>query len=273
VHEYERLQLILRAQNIPLVEAAAEAEEIARRDPGNPFAHNTVASLAYRAGRLGVAERAYRRALELDPDRPAVRQNYGKLLRDLGRLDDSERELRAALAQTDAVDARTRASLAQTLALVGKTQEADALAAEALRIEPNDPEALLARARVKAAMGKTEEAVASFRAAAAGGEPDARIELALALLHGGDVAAARSEAAAVLKERAGHPWALAVLGQTLVREGQRDEGLAALRRAQAARPRRPEAWLTLAEGFAAAGDTAAAEACRRAARELQGAAS
>jgi arylsulfatase A-like enzyme/Tfp pilus assembly protein PilF len=270
VREYERLQLILRAHNMPLAEAAAEASAIALKDPGNPFAHNTVASLAYRAGRLREAAGAYRRALELDPDRPAVRQNYGKLLRDMGRLQESEKELRLAVEQTDAVDARTRASLAQTLALVGKTQEAEAVAAEALRIEPNDPETLLARARVKAAMGRKDEAAESFRAAAAAGEPDARIELALLLLRSGDAAAAGSEAEAVLKERPGHPWALGVLGQALVREGRRDEGLAALRRGQAARPRRPEAWLTLAEGFDAANDKAAAEACRRAAWELIG---
>ncbi len=268
VREYERLQLILRAQNIPLVQAAAEAAAIALKDPGNPFAHNTLASLSYRAGRLREAARAYRRALELDPDRPAVRQNYGKLLRDMGRLEESEKELRLALAQTDAVDGRTRSSLAQTLVRVGKAQEAEALADEALRIEPNDPEALLARARVKAAMGKKDEAIESFRAAAAGGEVDARIEIALLLLRSGDAAGARAEADAILQEQAGHPWALAVLGQALVREGRRDEGLVALRRGQAARPRRPEAWLTLAEGFEAANDKVAAEACRRAAREL-----
>ncbi|HEV7502880.1 MAG TPA: tetratricopeptide repeat protein, partial [Vicinamibacteria bacterium] len=67
----------------------------------------------------------------------------------------------------------------------------------------------------------------------------------------------------------GHPWALAVMGQVLVLEGRRDEGLALLRRAEAARPRRPEAWLSLAEGFEAAKDTAAAARCRQAARALR----
>ena len=270
VHTYERLQVILRAQNMPLAQAATEAAAIAEQDPGNPFAFSTVASLEYRAGRLAEAGRAFRRALELNPDRPALRQNYGKLLRDMGRLDESEKELRLALAQTDAVDVRTRASLAQTLALVGKTAEAEALVAAALRIEPNDPDALLARARVKTALGKNQEALDSFRAAASGGDPDARIELALALLRLGDFAGARSEAGAVLEKSGGHPWAMAVVGEALVREGRRDEGLAALRRSQAARPRRPEAWLTLAEGFDAANDKPAAEACRRAARELRG---
>jgi hypothetical protein len=89
VQFYERMQIILRAQNIPLDRASAEAAAIAEADPGNPFAQTTVASLAYRAGHLAAAARAYRRSLELDPDRPAVRQNYGKLLRDMDRLEDS----------------------------------------------------------------------------------------------------------------------------------------------------------------------------------------
>ena len=52
-------------------------------------------------------------------------------------------------------------------------------------------------------------------------------------------------------------------------EGRRDDGLAALKRGVAARPKRPQAWMSLAAGFAAAHDEASAEACRRALKELQ----
>jgi len=270
VRLFERLQVILRAQQVPLERAAAEAAEIASQDPGNPFAYTTVASLAYRAGRLGEAAAGFHRALELDPERPDIRQNYGKLLRDMDRLEDSEKELRLALAQTDAQDARTRASLAETLAREGKTGEALAMVADALRIEPGDPEALAAQGRALAVQGRLEEAIKSLRAAAAGGEPDARIELARLLVRAGDRAGARAALDDVLRANPAHPWALAVMGQVLVLEGRRDEGLGLLRRAEAARPRRPEAWLSLAEGFAAAKDTGSAERCRQAARALRG---
>src|SRR6185503_3655123 len=73
VRLFERLQVILRAHDIPLPRAAAA--EIAEKDPGNPFAFTTVASLAYRSGRLADAAVAFHRALELDPDRPDIRQN------------------------------------------------------------------------------------------------------------------------------------------------------------------------------------------------------
>ncbi len=270
VQLFERLQVILRAQDIPLARAAAEAAEIAEEDPGNPFAHTTVASLAYRAGRLAEAARAFHLALELDPERPDVRQNYGKLLRDMDRLEDSEKELRLALAQTDAQDARTRSSLAETLARLGKTEEALRLVADALRIEPGDTEALAAQGRVFAAEGRLDEAAKSLVEAAAGGDPDARIELARVHVRRGDYAHARETLDAVLGANPAHPWALAVLGQVLVLEGRRDEGLVLLRRAEAAHPKRPEAWLSLAEGFDAARDPASAARCRQAARALRG---
>ncbi len=268
VELYDRLQVVLRAQNIPLDRATDEAAAIAAQDPGNPFAHSTVASLAYRRGRLAEAEAAYRRSLALDPDQAGVRQNYGKLLRDMDRLPDSERELRAALAQTDADDVRTRASLAQTLALLGKNEEALHLVADALRIEPHDPESLAVKGRLSEAAGRFADAEASLSAAADGGDVDARIELARFHLRRGEAAKARSDAERVLSAQAGHPWALAVLGQAQVLEGRRDLGLATLRRAEALHPRRPEAWSSLADGFAAAQDQAAAARCRAAARAL-----
>ncbi|TMB55121.1 MAG: tetratricopeptide repeat protein [Chloroflexi bacterium] len=270
VQFYERMQIILRAQNIPLERASAEAVAIAEADPGNPFAQTTVASLAYRAGRLSTAARAYHRSLELDPDRPAVRQNYGKLLRDMNRMEDSEKELRFALQQTDASDRRTRSSLAETLVLVGKTEEAGRLIGELLRTEPKDPEALAAQGRLFAAQGKLEEAAKSLAAAAASADTDARIDLARVYTRLGDHARAREEAGAVLTTNPGHPWALAVLGQVVILQGHREEGLTLLRRAEAARPRRPEAWRSLAEGFDAARDGAAAARCRRAAQALRG---
>jgi predicted Zn-dependent protease len=112
--------------------------------------------------------------------------------------------------------------------------------------------------------------VKSLGAAADSGDTDARIDLARLYVRMGDLARAREEAGAVVTANPGHPWALAVLGQAVVLEGHRDEGLALLRRAEAARPRRPEAWLSLAEGFDAAKDRLAAARCRQAAQALRG---
>src|SRR5262249_38674379 len=139
-----------------------------------------------------------------------------------------------------------------------------------LRIEPGNTEALAAQGRVLAAQGKLDEAAKSLASAAAGGDPDARIELARVEVRRGDLGAARAALQSVLVANPAHPWAMAVLGQVRVMEGGRGEGLALLRRAEAARPRRPEAWLSLAEGYEAARDGAAAVRCRQAAQALRG---
>jgi Flp pilus assembly protein TadD len=198
-----------------------------------------------------------------------VRQNYGKLLRDMDRLEDSEKELRLALEQTDASDRRTRSSLAETLTLVGKTDEAGRLIGDLLRSDAADPEALAAQGRLLSARGKLEEAAKSLSAAADSGDTDARIDLARVYVRMGDLPRAREAAGAVIATTPGHPWALAVLGQIVVLQGHREEGLALLRRAEASRPRRPEAWLSLAEGFEAAKDPGAAARCRHAAQALR----
>src|SRR5207249_5596678 len=96
---YDRLQVALAAQGPALPHAFAEIDAIVAADPANPFAHGALATMSYQYGSLAVAAREFARVLELEPDRPGVRQNYGKLLRDLERYEDSERELRLALAQ------------------------------------------------------------------------------------------------------------------------------------------------------------------------------
>jgi arylsulfatase A-like enzyme len=268
VHLYERLQVIQRPQTMSLDQALAEALGIRDQDPGNPFAYQTVASLAYRTGRLGESARAYRRALELDPDRPSVRQSFGKLLRELGRLEESEKELRLAVEQTDPEDVRTRASLVETLALRGKAEEAGALVEWLVAKAAKDPEALRAQGRWLIAQGRVEDAAPVMQQASSGPDADPLAELAEAWLAKGDAPKARAAAEAALQRMPGQPWATALLGHALILEGRRDEGLATLRRGVAARPKRPQAWQSLAEGFTAGRDLASAEACRRAAQAL-----
>jgi choline-sulfatase len=266
---YEQLQVLQRPQKIGHEQALVEAVAISEQDPGNPFGHQTVASLAYRIGRLGVAARAYRHALELDPERPMVRQNFGKLLRELGRLEESEKELRLAVEQTGADDLRTRASLVETLVLAGKLDEAGKLADGLFARGPKDPDVLRARGRWLIATGRIEEAAQAMNEAAVATDADPLAELAAAWIGKGEGAKAQAAAEAALQRTPGQPWATGLLGHALVLQGRREAGVLALRKAMQTRPKRPQAWLSLAAGFAAARDEASAAACRRAARELQ----
>jgi choline-sulfatase len=262
VELYDRLQAATVAKGPALARAFEDVQAITKLDPDNPFAFGTLASMAYRYGSLSVAAHSFARALELDPDRPGVRQNYGKLLRELQRYPESERELRLAVAQSDD-DARTRVSLADTLVAERRDAEAATLLDAVLRKEPADPEALGVKARLLAAQGRVRDALPYFEKAAAGSEPEPFIELGRAYLAAGDLDKARGAADEALRRSPGHPWAFALLGDVLVRGGQRPAGIEYLERAMAIGPRRPVVWQTLADAFDAAHDAARAAECRR----------
>jgi predicted Zn-dependent protease len=243
--------------------AVEELVRITKIDPGNPYGQYALGNLAYRTGRLRLADAAYARALDLDPDRPGMRLTYGRLLRDLGRLEESERQLRMAVEQTTKDDVRTRVSLAETLISLKKLDEAQPILRAALDQWPDHIEALAANGRLLVAAGRGRDAIPFLEKAAAGTDPEPWVELARAHLGLGDLAEAREAGAEALRRSSGHPWALAVTGHVLILEGKRDEGLSALKRALAAHPRRPEAWLSLAAAFDAAGDSRQSAACRR----------
>jgi arylsulfatase A-like enzyme/Tfp pilus assembly protein PilF len=264
---YDQLQQALVVRGPGLPRAFAQIESIVAADPGNPFAHGALATMSYQYGSLTVAAREFARVLEIEPDRPGVRQNYGKLLRDLGRYADSERELRAALVQTPEDDSRLTISLAETLIAERKLDEADRLISSALAKQPRDPEALGAKGRLLLAQGRAPDAITYLEQATSTSDPEPFIELARGTLQAGQAARARDAAGEALRRSPGHPWAMAVLGAALVRDGQRTAGVDYLRRALAAGPRRPVVWESLAEGFEAANDPALAATCRQRAAE------
>jgi arylsulfatase A-like enzyme/tetratricopeptide (TPR) repeat protein len=261
---FERLQALTTARGGQLAAAAQEAAAIAARDPGNPFAHFTAASVAYRAGDLEGAGQAFARALALEPDAFALRASYGTLLRERGALAASEKELRVAQAQSPAGDDAARIALAETLSAAGKWDEADRLLDEVLSRAPSDRRALLARGRLRFQESRMVEAVADLERAQ--GDDEAAIALARAWVRLGGTAQAEAALAGVLRGSPGHPWALAVLAHARANAGRRAEALALLGRAESARPRRADAWLTLAEAYAAAGEPAAAARARQQAR-------
>jgi len=269
---YDRLQAATSVAGAALPAAFADVQEVTRLDPNNPFAFGTLASMAYRYGSLVVAARAFMRTLEIDPDRPGIRQNYGKLLRELGRYDESERELRIALVQTTDDDFRTRVNLADTLVDLKKTAEAETLLTGVLAREPKDPEALAARGRLLVAQGRPADAVAALDQAMTSADPDVLIDLATAYVAANRMDRARDAASEALRRTPGHPWAMAILGQVLVRDGQAAQGLAYLQRAFQIGPRRPAVWDALAAGFDAAGRAGEATRCRREAQALRDAA-
>jgi arylsulfatase A-like enzyme/predicted Zn-dependent protease len=268
VELYDRLQAASLASGPALARAFDDVLAITRTDPGNPFAFGTLASMAYRFGSLTVAAEAFARALELDPDRPGVRQNYGKLLRELDRLPESEQQLRLALAQAGEDDVRTTVNLTETLIAEGKLDEARRSIDAVLAREPRHPEALAAKGHLLIRENRAAEAVVVLEQAAAGTDPEPFIELAETALAAGDRAKARAAIDDAMRRSPAHPWALAVAGRLLAADGQRAAALDYLHRAAAAGPRRPAVWRSLAAGFESVGDSAEAARCRQRAAEI-----
>ena len=265
---YDRLQSASAAHGPALAHAFEEVQAITKIDPDDPFAFGTLASMAYRYGSLTLAADAFARTLELDADRPGVRQNYGKLLRELERYDESERQLRIALEQAGDDDARARINLAETLIAAGKTDEAGRSIDVVLAKDPRHPEALAAKGRLLLREGRSADSLTYFEQAKAPSDPESFIELAEAALAAGDRAKAQSAANEALRLNPSHPWALAVAGRILATDGQLAAGRQYLARAFAAGPRRPAVWRSLAAGFDATGDAVSAARCRRQADAL-----
>ena len=134
--------------------------------------------------------------------------------------------------------------------------------------EPAHPEALGAKGRLLAAQGRTKDALRYFEKATATSDPEPFIELAAAYLAAEEIGKARETAGEALRKSPGHPWAMAVLGAALVRDGQRAAGVEYLNRAFSAGPRRPIVWHSLADGFELANQPARAALCRKQAAAL-----
>jgi arylsulfatase A-like enzyme/Tfp pilus assembly protein PilF len=262
VHLLERLEAIEYAAGASLRPALAEALRIAEQEDGNPYAHLVVAGLASRGGELALAEEALTRSLALDPGRTLVRAQLGALLRRRGKLADSERELRLAVAEGPADDWTVQVGLAETLIEERRLDEAEAILSRVLAASPNHEAALAARGRLRVLQGRGDEALAALERAASGGRIDAVLELADAELSLGRTESAREAAGRVLERSNAHPWALGIAGHALVLEGQKEEGLRLLERALEAGPRRARVWQRLAAGFEAAGRGDLATRCR-----------
>jgi Tfp pilus assembly protein PilF len=260
---YERLESLQSATGPAIAPAIREIASILAQDPGSPFAHFVMAAVAWRGGQLELAERAFRRTLELDPDRPVIRQYYGQLLREEGRLAESERELRIAAEQAPAYDHVTRVNLAETLTARADFEAAREILDGVLAREPAHEEARAAMGRLLLRSGRAREALTYLEGAAEGGSVDTLLDLAGAYLALPDPARAAEAAAHALYRHPGHPRALGILGHALVLQGQRAEGVALLDRALSIGPRRADVWQALAAAFDAAGETKSADRCRR----------
>ncbi len=148
---------------LPVDETVAKAEEAVRR----ALALNDASVLAYRAlGLLSAlrwdwpeAQRAYLRALQLDPGSSTAHYSYGNhFLAPVGRVEEAEREIRTAL-DLDPLSRTFSQGLCQTLYYTRRYEEAVVQARHTLELEEDYPLVRSLLAACYSAMGRTDEAI------------------------------------------------------------------------------------------------------------------
>src|SRR5438132_1632790 len=125
-------------------EARAKLEEVLKREPGRPEAHNALGVAYASEGSPDAAAAEFRRAIELDPRNARAYNNQGNLLRSMQRLDDAAIAYRKAIELSPRyVDALN--GLGAVLVQQGRPQEAIAAFDAALQVAPDFYEAQLNR--------------------------------------------------------------------------------------------------------------------------------
>jgi tetratricopeptide (TPR) repeat protein len=134
----------------------AAAERAVQLDPLLAEAHAALALAYARDSQWGEAEKSFRRAIELDPNRSSTYTDFALwLLYVLGRNDEALGQLRIAQ-KTDPLSPEVRLALALTLTSTGRYEQA---AAECLKMPVEDSLRKQCLARGKLGEGRIDEAI------------------------------------------------------------------------------------------------------------------
>jgi len=136
------------------------AEKAYRRavalEPGHARACNNLGAVLVYRGRIDEALAAYRQALSLDPDQPEANRNLAILTQDPRAWEAAIRGFRRRVAE-DPSDARAHASLADIYRGLGRVEDARASLERALALEPGDAEAHYGKAMLLLTAGDYAE--------------------------------------------------------------------------------------------------------------------
>ena len=158
-------KLLARAVECLKEEQFEEAEricrEIIRNNPGNVEAIRLMGRMAARQNRVGIAERQYRKALEIAPDYTGVIVDLGKLLRDDDRFEEAIACFRQAI-EMEPGNARLHDLLANALAPAALTYEAIEAYQKAIDLNPKLGIAWLGLGHMLKTVGRQKEAIEAY---------------------------------------------------------------------------------------------------------------
>jgi tetratricopeptide (TPR) repeat protein len=142
-------------------EAERICREIIRNYPGNVEAFRLMGRMAARQNRVGIAERQYRKALEIAPDYTGVIVDLGKLLRDDDRFEEAIACFRQAI-EMEPENARFHDLLANALAPAALTYEAIKAHQRAIELDPKLGIAWLGLGHMLKTVGRQQEAIEAY---------------------------------------------------------------------------------------------------------------
>jgi TolB-like protein/DNA-binding winged helix-turn-helix (wHTH) protein len=155
---YALHSIVFPVQHTPdeLAKMRAAGEKAIQLDPLLAEAHEALAVIFARDGQWEQAEKSFRRAIELDPNRSSTYLNYSDwLLTVLGRNDEALQQLRVA-EKLDPLSPQVHRSLAWALIDVGRYDEA---AEYSLKLPADHFTKWMILARARLGQGRTTEAI------------------------------------------------------------------------------------------------------------------
>lgn len=121
-------------------DTAAAIEIVVAANPDSASHHTLLGLVRVSQKRTGEAEKEFRRALELEPDRDLALAGLADLLTDTGRPDEARRMLEAAVGRK-ADQPEVRMALGRLYSRSGRVEEASREMIEAARLDPSSPSA------------------------------------------------------------------------------------------------------------------------------------
>lgn len=198
-------------------EAITHFQAAVDADPDRPLAvYRALAMLLFRAGRTAEGADYSAIGVRRHPGDYELTNAHGVFLRRLGRTAEAVRAFEAAIA-LDSAKASARRNLGNALLDAGDGARAEAVLSGLAAETPNDPELRRLLGRALRAGGRTEDAVAAFRAAV-GLKPDradAWLDLIATLNEAGPAAAAEAACDEALAAIPGHAGLLKAKGVVL----------------------------------------------------------
>lgn len=265
----EARQLIELCRARRFSEAIEPARALTKKWPKAAVGWHALAMSAEALGELDEAERAHRKALQIEPDNADGHNNLGLLLARAGRHEEASKSYRRALRLRPRFP-EAQFNLGLSLSAAGRLEEAGDCYRRVLEIRPDFAEAQHRLADNLAAMGEAADAEAGYRAALEQqpGHVSALNNLALLLVGQGRMEEAESLYRAALERDPAIADVHGNLGNLLMDTGRLDEAAASHRRAAELRPGDAAAQRQLGNAMAVMGRTEEAEQAFRSALEI-----